>query len=353
MQNLGALVDLILESRIWKTLQGGGALLLRLASFGSRGMRSSGTSADGTPRLSPEERRQEIHLRCDSLPLQPTDPFSGIIEVTGWALAKAGVENVEVSVDAGSAAQARYGLARPDIQQLFPGAKNAVNCGYSFTLDTRTVDDGIHRVSITAYSKNGRKRELSLPLLVNQRAAQNSEYARWLEVFDQRQPELVRLKMSGFSYCPTVSVLVPVFRTKPEILRETIESVRRQSYADWQLCLVDDGSEDSEISGLLAASAAEDERIHIATMERESGISAASNQALEMASGDYVALLDHDDVLAEDALALAVEAMQREPRPDVLYSDEDHMDRPAAGSRRFSNRTGLLISFLPRTTFVT
>jgi GT2 family glycosyltransferase len=96
---------------------------------------------------------------------------------------------------------------------------------------------------------------------------------------------------------------------------------------------VDDGSDDPELTQLLTDYVALDPRIRVETMTERGGISAASNQALVIATGDYVALLDHDDVLAEDALFHVTEALQRDPRPDLLYSDEDHMDERG---RRFA-----------------
>jgi GT2 family glycosyltransferase len=333
INHVNALVDLILESRIWKTLQSGGGVLLRLSRLTARGRRSEIGAARQAQRLSPEERKQDVHIRCDTLAMEPKDPVCGIVEIRGWALAAAGIDRVEVSIDGKSSFQAQYGSSRPDIGHLFPEIPSAGNSGYLATFDTRRVADGIHRVSVTGYAKNGKKCEIDIPLLVNQRAGVNSEYSRWLEIFDRSQPELVRLKISGFTYSPMVSVLVPVYKTKPAILRETIESVRRQTYAKWELCLVDDGSGDPELSALLVGSAAADARIRVAAQDKQSGISAASNRALAMATGEYVALLDHDDALAEDALFHVVDALQNGPRPDLLYSDEDHMDE---AGRRFA-----------------
>jgi GT2 family glycosyltransferase len=118
-----------------------------------------------------------------------------------------------------------------------------------------------------------------------------------------------------------------------QILQETIHSVLRQSYPEWELCLVDDGSGLPELTALLERYAQQDPRIRFVTRKEGGGISAASNDALGMATGEYVALLDHDDLLADDALFHMVQELQKEPRPEVLYSDEDHIDEVG---RRFS-----------------
>jgi len=325
-----SVINMILDSRIWKTLQTGGAVmmqLLRLTPSGRRLQRS------GTLRAAAGDRIQAIQLRCDTLPDEPKDPVSGNVEVIGWALAPEGISGVELSVDAGPAINAEYGATRNDLPALFPNVPNVLHSGFSVILDTRQLEDGIHRVTITARSKNGKTREIEVPLLVSQGVGSVSEYSRWLEAFEHPEPQLVRLKIASFSYLPTVSILVPVFRTNLAILRETIESVLQQSYPNWELCLVDDGSEDSQISSLLTQYGRADLRIKVAVQERQSGISAASNRALEMARGEYVALLDHDDVLAQDALFHVVDALQGSGRPDVVYSDEDHMDETG---RRFA-----------------
>ncbi len=326
VETVREVVDLILESRIWKTLQAGGGVLLQLQEMANkRGIRLGRTA----------QTRKDTHpiqIHCDTLPPAPVDPFSGLIEIKGWAHAASRVEKVEVTIDGEAAMPTQFSLPRPDTAKLPWRERPDPNCGYSLEFDTRSLTDGMHQVQIRACCADGTSREIEFPLLVNQLAAQRSEYWRWLKVFDPPQPELMRLRVMGLTCHPTISVLVPVFRTKPDILRETIASVRRQSYPHWQLCLVDDGSEHPQLTEVLTEAVSSDRRIVYAAQE-QSGISAASNRALELAAGEYVALLDHDDVLADDALFHVADALQSEPRPDLLYSDEDHMDETG---RRFS-----------------
>ena len=325
-----SIINLILESRIWKTLQGGGAVilqLLRLTPTGRRSQQSASAKSTTT------DRRHEIQLRCDTLPMEPKDPLCGNIEIRGWALSPDGISGVDISIDNGPPISTEYGSPRHDLAALFPHVAHSMNAGFVVTLDTRQFDDGIHRITISARAKNGKTREIEVPLLISQTVGYASEYSRWLEAFEHPEPRLVRLKITSFAYLPVISILVPVFRTNLVILRETIESVLNQSYQDWELCLVDDGSEDSQITELLTQFGRLDSRIKVAFQDKQAGISAASNRALQMATGDYVALLDHDDVLASDALFYMVDALQSSDRPDLLYSDEDHMDE---SGRRFA-----------------
>ena len=122
---------------------------------------------------------------------------------------------------------------------------------------------------------------------------------------------------------PLISVLTPVHDPPPHMLEEAIASVRGQTFTDWELCLVDDGSTNPDVIAALQRHAASDPRIRSKRRDAAGGISAATNTALELATGEYVALLDHDDSLTPDALECVAEALAREPDLDMIYTDED------------------------------
>jgi GT2 family glycosyltransferase/SAM-dependent methyltransferase len=124
---------------------------------------------------------------------------------------------------------------------------------------------------------------------------------------------------------PRISILTPVHDPTPAFLTQLLDHVRQQQYEHWQLCIVDDGSRDPRVRALIAQHAAEDERIVVHRNEEAGGISAATNAALALADGEFVALLDHDDVLAHDALAHVAAALDANPDADMLYTDEDHI----------------------------
>jgi GT2 family glycosyltransferase len=123
------------------------------------------------------------------------------------------------------------------------------------------------------------------------------------------------------------SVLTPVYETPEDVLAEMIASVRSQSFGDWELCLVDDGSKAQHVTAALERAAGDDHRIKVLRREANGGIVAASNDALAMAEGEFVALLDHDDELHPKALALVDEALRAHPEADYAYTDEDKIDR--------------------------
>jgi len=142
-------------------------------------------------------------------------------------------------------------------------------------------------------------------------------------------------EIDRFHFRPTISVLVPVFldakkRVGSRWLRKAVESVRGQVYPHWELCLADDHSTDPDLLRYLAALPA-DPRIRLARRPANGHICAATNTAADLATGEFVALLDHDDELAPHALFAVVERLQHRPDADLIYSDEDKID--AAGRR--------------------
>lgn len=131
---------------------------------------------------------------------------------------------------------------------------------------------------------------------------------------------------------PTVSILVPVYNTPEALLRRCIESVLAQTWPHWELCICDDASSDPGVARVLARAQAEDPRIRVVRRDSNGHISAASNDALALATGEWVALLDHDDELRPYALQLMVQALEKVPGARFGYSDEDKID---ADGRRF------------------
>jgi GT2 family glycosyltransferase len=154
-------------------------------------------------------------------------------------------------------------------------------------------------------------------------------YELWIAQFDTLD-DAARIAVSErvvrLAYQPTVSVIMPVFEPPPEVLRAAIDSVRHQLYTNWELCIADDGSSAPHVGAILGEYEAMDSRITVARRDLNGHISAACNTALALATGEWVACLDHDDLLAEHALALAVAALADHPEAGIIYSDEDKFD---------------------------
>ncbi len=125
---------------------------------------------------------------------------------------------------------------------------------------------------------------------------------------------------------PLISVLMPVYNPPLPFLAAAIDSVQRQVYPKWELCIADDASTNPAVRSLLASRAAADPRIKVVFRQTNGHIAAASNSALDLVSGSYVALLDHDDELATTALYWVAEALHATPDAAIVYSDEDKVD---------------------------
>jgi GT2 family glycosyltransferase len=231
--------------------------------------------------------------------------------------------------------EARYGLYRPDIAAEFEGFPGADRSGFRAALDLDGIPNGKQNLTIRAFSAAGAQTELRLPVVIDHVNGYASEYDRWMAEFDERDIALIEMKLAGFVLRPLVSIVVPIYRTAPQVLERTIASVLAQSYPHWELCLADDGSGSPEIDGILDRCAREDSRIRVVRLMENRGISAASNAALGLASGEFVALLDHDDELAEDALFHFADALNHHPGADLFYSDEDHLDESGLRSEPF------------------
>ena len=157
-----------------------------------------------------------------------------------------------------------------------------------------------------------------------------NDYPEWIRRYDTLTDEArasLRQQIKVFPSRPVISVLMPVYNTNPVWLKEAIESVRNQIYPHWELCIADDASTDPTIRTLLEQYTREDGRIKVVFREQNGHISAASNSALELATGDWVALLDHDDLLSEHALFWVAETIHRHPETCLIYSDEDKIDK--------------------------
>jgi O-antigen biosynthesis protein len=125
---------------------------------------------------------------------------------------------------------------------------------------------------------------------------------------------------------PRFTVLTPIYDTPPEVLEAMLKSVRTQSFDDWEHVLVDDRSAAPWVRERLERATAEDSRVRVHFRSENGGIVVASNDALRLAEGEFVALLDHDDALHPDALAIVHEALAASPDADYLYTDEDKID---------------------------
>ena len=158
--------------------------------------------------------------------------------------------------------------------------------------------------------------------------ASPGSYSQWREKNAPRPADLQKLAetVEILPHKPLISVIMPVFNAPEPFLRDAIASVIHQIYPYWELCIADDASTEPHIRELLTAYQAQDDRIKVTFRETNGHISHCSNSALELATGEFVALLDHDDLLTPDALYETALLVNRHPKADIIYSDEDKID---------------------------
>ncbi len=156
----------------------------------------------------------------------------------------------------------------------------------------------------------------------------NLSYRRWLKKNELKDEDIIkaRQQIDQMKLRPKFSVIMPVYNVEAKWLEKAIESVRKQIYPDWELCIADDASTQPHIRPLLEKYSKLDSRIKVIFREENGHISVASNSALELATGDYVALLDNDDELTIDALFENAKLINSHPEADFIYSDEDKID---------------------------
>ena len=165
-----------------------------------------------------------------------------------------------------------------------------------------------------------------------------NDYQDWVAKFDTLTPAArtaLRRDLRFLPRHPLISIILPVYNPNLRFLAAAVDSVRQQIYERWELCIADDASTDATVRPFLESLAASDSRINITFRARNGHISACSNSALELATGEWCVLLDQDDALAENALALVALEINRDPDAGLIYSDEDKLDENGVRSKPF------------------
>lgn len=152
------------------------------------------------------------------------------------------------------------------------------------------------------------------------------DYPEWNELTKTTEEELAAQKKTVFDYMPRISVVIPAYKTPERYLAAMLDSLLAQTYGNWEVCVADGSPRGESVERVLKRYAIKDERIRYVILGENKGISGNTNAAIEMATGDFVALADHDDTLAPDALFECVKAINSDPEIDVVYTDEDKLD---------------------------
>jgi len=254
------------------------------------------------------------------------------LSIRGWSLLRDRRRLKAIRARLGETqAHAVYGDERLDVLDHFRDYPGAERCGWQVKVDVPRR--GTHLLVIEVQDEGGAWH------VAHARAVRRSgkaappppnTYGAWVAAYDTLTPESaahIRTKLAGLTRRPLISVILPVYNTPEKLLVAAIESVRRQLYENWELCISDDASKQPHVRKVLERYQRKDpKRIKVVRRETNGHISANSNSALALAHGEYIALLDHDDELRAHALACVALELDAHPEADVVYSDEDKID---------------------------
>ncbi len=279
--------------------------------------------------LDRSRRRVPVDLALDMPESWEAAPAKG--RIVGWCALAGGVpvSAVRARIDGRVFPATKDRIFRPDVAQSNGWA--VADAPYGFEIAYELEPEREYAVILEVCLPTGRwQAQEARPLRTSRRPVQR-DYATWVDRYDRLTPEkasALRAKLGALApdQNPRISILMPVYNAPERWLVRAIESVREQVYENWELCIADDASPAAHVREVLARYAQQDARIKVVHRETNGHISRASNSALELASGEWVALLDHDDELSPDALACVVLNHARRPDVAAWYSDEDKID---------------------------
>jgi len=316
----------ILTGRTWRALRFAGELAKKMLPSGIARFASSRQST-----ATDAGRRIKSFLVCDEPKQDDTRPRGGRVVVRGWCLAEGGVESIEIQIGDLPPVRRAPNMPRPDVKKEHPDLDATGKAGFLVDVDTSKLPNGQHDVTVRLIAQGRSIREAETSVLIDHQRGFASPYEQWIHEFEKPNDEVIQLKLPNLKRQPLISVIMPVYNTVEAELISAIQSVIDQSYPYWELCIADDQSSKPEVKRVLDKFASMVSTIKVACRPEQGGISAASNTALEMATGEFVCFLDHDDTLAPHALAYACEAIDKHPEAEFFYSDEDKID--AEGNR--------------------
>ena len=285
---------------------------------------------------------------------------NGKIFATGWAVSSVAENEIEITVTDEKKTPVDAIVtwaARPDVGLAKYGDPKAGHVGIFLEIPFH----GQHLVTVYFKEKNAQENvisEQSLPLNPALIAARKffkeskaqyvstkksliwlkkkltgneyADYDTWLRIMRVSRQELFEQRKTKFSYAPKFSVVVPLYHTPAKFLKDLVRSMMYQSYANWELCLVNASPEDVHLTSLLENWAMRDKRIRVIRLEKNLGIAQNTNAGIAASTGEFIAFLDHDDFLEPDALFCYADALNKDKTINVFYSDEDKTDEYAA-----------------------
>ena len=182
------------------------------------------------------------------------------------------------------------------------------------------------RVAMDFWKDNGLKALIVKSRHKLQGIDNDYDYSEWYELTKPTEEELEAQKKAHFDYEPRLSIVIPAYKTPERYLKEMLQSIKDQTYTNWEVCVADGSPKGESSERVLKKFAELDKRFKYVILGENKGISGNTNAAMEMAAGDFIVLADHDDTIPPNALYECVKAINLDPEIDVVYSDEDKLD---------------------------
>lgn len=262
--------------------------------------------------------------------------YDTMLEIQGWVVDQRGSVEVTVHQEDASLLDCRISRGRrPDVveRRNLDEEYKTQEIGFRISVALPEIKGGeiilhfcgdsvtkTYTIDIEELRKQNKPKGF-LSRLFGKESVAEGGYEAWLARHKVDKRTLRRQKHSAFAQKPLISIVIPLYCTPLPYLKELLESVRRQSYENWQLCLAD-GSPDDKAKEFIEKHYGREKRIVYRKLEENGGISVNTNEAVALAAGEYLMLCDHDDTLEPDALYEIVKAIN-DTSADVLYTDED------------------------------
>lgn len=292
------------------------------------------------------------------------------ITLNGWAIGKTPEEKAEFSVEDGSKKPVKFkyvSTRRDDVSQIY--FKEIIDRDFGFDIQFeyergrdyylvircggRKVRIKYNEELITRRSSVAYKRRQKIKDLMNMETVHvamdfwkenglkalilksrhklqgidnDYDYGEWYQLTKPDEEELETQKKEVFDYRPKLSIVIPAYKTPERYLKEMLQSIKEQTYQNWEVCVADGSPRGESSERVLKKFAEQDKRFKYVILGENKGISGNTNAAMDMATGDFIVLADHDDTIPPHALYECVKAINMDPEYDVIYSDEDKLD---------------------------
>lgn len=263
-------------------------------------------------------RQKDIVFNIDRLEMNYYE-----LVVYGWGIQRKTGTNlnvVAVNQQNKNFAIKQHNYLREDVNAQF-GLGADVQAGFQLEIPLISIRD--FYVKLCMMGENAKSE-----ILLGREELKKVSYGKW---FEQQLPSREQQKAQRsqvFEHMPLISIVIPVYNTPLEFMKSLIDSVQQQTYTKWELCLADasTGEDGKKTTRFIQGYAKKDARIHHIILNKNKGISENTNEAIRVASGDWIMFADHDDLLAVDALYEMTKAINQSKKMEFIYSDEDKIN---------------------------